>query len=64
MERVIVEPLWRSLNYARVHVHAFETGLEFLVGMTRWIRYANERQHLGRAGHVPNEVHGVKKCDR
>ena len=46
----------RSFGY----LHAFETGSELRVGLTRWIGYYNaDRPHSGLAGQTPDEPYGV-----
>ncbi|KXV23670.1 hypothetical protein AD935_00125, partial [Gluconobacter japonicus] len=38
---VFIERLWRSLKYECVYLHAFETGSELRVGLTKWITHYN-----------------------
>ena len=60
MDNVFIERLWRSLKYECVYLHAFETGSELRVGLTRWIGYYNaDRPHSGLAGQTPDEAYGV-----
>ena len=60
MDNVFIERLWRSLKYEGVYLHAFETGSELRVGLTRWIGYYNaDRPHSGLAGQTPDEAYGV-----
>jgi len=62
MDNVFIERLWRSLKYECVYLHAFETGSELRVGLTRWIAYYNaDRPHSGLAGQTPDEVYGANK---
>ncbi len=62
MDNVFFERLWRSLKYECVYLHAFETGSELRVGLTRWIGYCNaDRPHSGLAGKTPNEAYGVNE---
>ena len=59
---VFIERLWRSLKYECVYLHAFETGSELRVGLTRWISYYNaDRPHSGLAGRTPNEAYGANE---
>ena len=42
----------------RIYLHAFETGSEMRVGLTRWIGYYNaDRPHSGLAGQTPDETY-------
>ena len=53
---------WRSLKYECVYLHAFETGSELPVGLTRWIGYYNaDRPHSGLAGQTPDEAYGANE---
>lgn len=62
MDNVFMERLWRSLKYECVYVHAFETGSELRLGLTRWIGYYNaHRPHSGLAGRTPDEAYGVQE---
>ena len=62
MDNVVIERLWRSLKYECVYLHAFETGSELRVGLTRWIGYYNaDRPHSGLAGLTPDEAYGANK---
>ena len=57
-DNVFIERLWRSLKYECVYLHAFETGSELRVGLTRWIGYYNaDRPHSGPAGQTPDEAY-------
>jgi putative transposase len=60
MDNVFIERLWRSLKYECVYLHAFGTGSELRVGLTRWIGYYNaDRPHSGLAGQTPDEAYGT-----
>ena len=65
MDNVFIERLWRSLKYECIYLHAFETGSELRVGLTRWIGYYNTRRpHSALAGRTPDEAYraaGMKK---
>jgi putative transposase len=62
MDNVFIERLWRSLKYECVYLHAFETGSELRVGLTRWIGYYNaDRPHSGLAGQTPDEAYGANE---
>ena len=62
MDNVFIERLWRSLKYECVYLHAFETGSELRVGLTRWIGYYNaDRPHSGLAGQTPDEAYGTNE---
>lgn len=41
MDNVFIERLWRSLKYACVYLHAFETGSATRAGIGRWITCYN-----------------------
>lgn len=58
MDNVCIEPIWRSLKYECVYLHAFETGSELRVGLGRWITYYNtQRRHSGLAGRTRVEAY-------
>jgi putative transposase len=58
MDNVLIERLWRSLKYECVYIHAFETGSELRMGLTRWITYYNtDRPHTALGGATPNEAY-------
>jgi putative transposase len=58
MDNVFIERLWRSLKYECVYLHAFETGSELRVGLTRWIGYYNgHRPHSALGGLTPEEAY-------
>jgi putative transposase len=58
MDEVFIERLWRSLKYECVYLHAFETGSELRVGLTRWIGYYNaDRPHSRLAGQTPDKAY-------
>jgi putative transposase len=60
MDNVSIERLWRSMKYECVYLHAFETGSELRVGLTRWIGYCNtDRPHSELAGQTPDEAYGI-----
>jgi putative transposase len=62
MDNVFIERLWRSLKYECVYLHAFETGSELRIGLTRWIGYYNaDRPHSGLAGLTPDEAYGANE---
>ncbi|WP_249199003.1 integrase core domain-containing protein, partial [Gluconobacter kondonii] len=58
---VFIERLWRSMKYECVYLHAFETGSELRVGLTKWITHYNgQRPHAALAGRTPDEAyHGA-----
>lgn len=65
MDNVFIERLWRSLKYECVYLHAFETGSELRVGLSKWIGYYNTRRpHSTLAGRTPNEAYGASVTDR
>ena len=43
-----------------LYLHAFETGSELRVGLTRWIGFHTaDRPHSGLAGRTPDEAYGA-----
>ena len=65
MDNVFIERLWRSLKYECVYLHAFETGSELRVGLSRWISYYNARRpHSTLAGRTPDETYDEIKMER
>jgi len=60
MDNVFIERLWRSLKYECVYLHAFETGSQLRVGLTRWIGYYNgHRPHSALGGLTPDEAYAA-----
>ena len=58
MDNVFIERLWRSMKYECVYLHAFETGSELRVGLTKWFGYYNaHRPHSALAGQTPDEAY-------
>ncbi len=58
IDNVFIERLWRSLKYECIYLHAFETGSELRVGLSRWIGYYNTRRpHSTLAGRTPDEAY-------
>ena len=58
MGNVLIERLWRSLEYECIYLNAFETGSEARAGIGRWMRYYNaERPHSSLDGRTPDEAH-------
>ncbi|WP_100225176.1 MULTISPECIES: IS3 family transposase [Gluconobacter] len=58
LDNVFIERLWRSLKYECVYLHAFETGSELRVGLTKWITHYNgQRPHAALAGRTPDEAY-------
>jgi hypothetical protein len=56
------DPKGGEAKYECVYLHAFETGSELRVGLTRWIGYHNaDRPRSGLAGQTPNEVYVVNE---
>ena len=57
---MFIERLWRSLKYECVYLHAFETGSELRVGLTRWMIYYNgHRPHSALGGLTPDEAYAA-----
>ena len=58
LDNVFIERLWRSMKYECVYLHAFETGSELRVGLTKWITHYNgQRPHAALAGRTPDEAY-------
>lgn len=58
MDNVFIEPLWRSITYECVHLHAFKAESELRVGLLRWIgHYNTARPHSALGGRTPEQVH-------
>jgi putative transposase len=65
MDNIFIERLWRSLKYECVYLHAFETGSELRMGLSRWIGYYNARRpHSSLAGRTPDEAYGAAGIER
>ncbi len=57
----MIERLWRSLKYECVYLHAFETGSEMRVGISKWLTYYNaERPHSTHGILTPDEAYASK----
>ena len=62
---VFIERLWRSLKYECVYLHAFETGSELRVGLSRWITYCNtQRPHSALAGRTPDKAYATSSTEK
>lgn len=58
MDNVMIERLWRSLQYECVYPDAFETGSEARAGIGKWIAFCNTaRPHSPLGGRTPLEAH-------
>lgn len=65
MDNEFIERLWRSLKYECVCLHAFETGSELRIGLTKWLGYYNARRpHSGLGGQTPDEAYGARETMR
>ena len=65
MDNVFIERLWRSLKYECIYLHAFETGSELRIGLTKWLSYYNARRpHSGLGGQTPDEAYGARETMR
>lgn len=65
MDNVLIERLWRSLKYGCVYLHAFETGSELRIGLSRWNGYYNaQRPHSALAERTPDEAYGTAGTER
>ncbi len=61
MDNVMIERLWRSLKYECVYLNAFETGSELREGLSRWIKFYNERRpHSSLDDKTPFEAYWQK----
>jgi len=61
MDNIFIERLWRTLKYECIYLHAFETGSETRLGITRWVdTYNHDRPHSSLGGRTPDEAyHGI-----
>ena len=65
MNNVFIERRWRSLKYECIYLHAFETGSELRVGLSRWIDYYNAgRPHSALAGRTPDEAYAADEVEK
>lgn len=44
MDHVMIEPLWRSLKYECIYLHAFETGAVARAGIGKWMTFYNHQR--------------------
>jgi hypothetical protein len=59
MDNVFIKRLWRSMKYECVHVHAFKTGSELRIGLSRWRGCYNvDRARSKRADKAPDATAG------
>jgi putative transposase len=57
-DNIFVERLWRSVKYAYLHLHAFESGIALHQGLKGWLQWYNEhRPHQGLSYQTPDEVY-------
>jgi putative transposase len=58
LDNIFIEPLWRSLKYECVYLHAWETGSQARAGVGRWITFYNhQRPHAAHGGQPPAVVY-------
>jgi putative transposase len=58
LDNIFVEPLWRSLKYECVYLHAWESGSEAKAGNREWIEFYNyKRPHSSLGGRPPAVVY-------
>ncbi len=54
LDNIFLEPLWRSLKYECVYLHAWETGAQARASVGRWITFCNhQRPHAAHRGQPP-----------
>lgn len=57
-DNIFIERLWRTLKYEHIYLHAYETGLDLLRGLTAYFAFYNhERLHQSLAYRTPAEVY-------
>ena len=62
LDNIFVERLWRSLKYECVYLHAWETGSDARTGITKWVKfYNNKRPHSAHGGKPPAVVYWLEK---
>jgi putative transposase len=65
LDNVFIGRFWRSLRYACVYLHAFETGSGLRTGLSRWIGYCNARRpHSSLAGRTPDQAYEAAGVER
>lgn len=66
MDNVLIERLWRRVEYECVSLHAYETGSEARAGIGKWVEHCNlRRPHSWLGGRTPAEVHdGFRGMER
>ncbi|CUH39352.1 putative transposase OrfB [Jannaschia seosinensis] len=58
LDNIFIQRLWRSLTYAWVYPHAWETGSQAKAGIGRWIAVCNpQRHHPPSGGEPPATIH-------
>jgi hypothetical protein len=58
LDNIFVEPLWRTIKYECVYLHAWETGSQARAGVGRWITFYNhQRPHAAHGGQPPAVVY-------
>jgi putative transposase len=60
-DNLMIERLWRSLNYECVYLNAFETGSGMRAGIGKWLTYYNvDRPHSKHGISIPDEAYESK----
>ena len=58
LDNIFIEPLWRSLKYECVYLHAFSGGRESRQGIGDWVAFYNHRRpHAAHGGKMPIEIY-------
>ena len=61
-DNILVERLWRTLNYEEVYLLAYSDGREAEISLARFLwRYGHVRPHSSLGGTTPHEVYSCIK---
>lgn len=58
VDNVLIERLWRSLQYECVYLNAFENGAQARTQIGAWLKHYNQtRPHSTFDGQTPDEIY-------
>ena len=61
LDNVFVERLWRSLKYEEVYLREYESVIEAIEGIGKWLKFYNhDRPHQGLANRTPAQVYASR----
>ena len=63
-DNILVERLWRTVQYEEVYIHAYSDGWEAEISLARFLwRYCHVRPHSSLRGKTPYAVYGLSRLE-